>query len=115
VEFSICVKLRRPSRAPIEQIPEGDWQPLKEYPPGGEAPIAETKLGGWRLIVRVTAWSAPKPSCSPTGAVTRSRPTKPELRGTGLIGCDPQTIPRGTEARLAITTAARKHQLAGLT
>ena len=35
-------------------IPEPDWQPLADYPAGGEAQIAETTLGAQRLIVRRT-------------------------------------------------------------
>jgi hypothetical protein len=36
-------------RAAIDEIPEG---PLADYPETGEAEIAETTLGRWRLIVR---------------------------------------------------------------
>ena len=53
-EFSIGVKQRQPIRALIEQLPEADWITLTDYPEGGEAQIAETKLGDWRLIVRRT-------------------------------------------------------------
>ena len=51
--------------------PEQDWQPLEDYPDGGQAQIAQTMLGRQRLIVRRTDWSAPKPSYGPTGAITR--------------------------------------------
>jgi hypothetical protein len=54
VEFSIGVKQRKPIRALIDQIPEADWVTLADYPQDGEAQIAETKLGDWRLIVRRT-------------------------------------------------------------
>jgi hypothetical protein len=54
VEFSIGVKQRKPIRALIEEIDESAWVALSDYSPGGEAQIAETKLGGWRLIVRRT-------------------------------------------------------------
>ena len=54
VEFSIGVKQRKPIRALIDLIPEADWVTLKDYPETGEAQIAETKLGDWRLIVRRT-------------------------------------------------------------
>jgi hypothetical protein len=54
VEFSIGVKQRKPIRALIEEIPETAWVTLTDYPKGGEAQIAETKLGDWRLIVRRT-------------------------------------------------------------
>ena len=40
--------------AAIAAIPESDWQPLDDYPDDGEAQIAETMLGGQRLIVRRT-------------------------------------------------------------
>ena len=38
----------------IAQIPESDWQTLADYPEDGEAQIAETNVGGQRLIVRRT-------------------------------------------------------------
>ncbi len=52
VEFSIGVKLHKHVREAIEQIPEEDWRQLAEYPDTGEAQIAETRLGDWRLVVR---------------------------------------------------------------
>jgi Transposase DDE domain group 1 len=52
VEFSIGVKLHKHVRAAIDEIPEERWQPLADYPETGEAEIAETTLGRWRLIVR---------------------------------------------------------------
>jgi Transposase DDE domain group 1 len=54
VEFSIGVTQRKPIRALIEEIDQSAWVALSDYPPGGEAQIAETKLGDWRLIVRRT-------------------------------------------------------------
>ena len=54
VEFSIGVKQRTPIRALIDLIPDADWITLQDYPAGGEAQIAETKLHGWRLIARRT-------------------------------------------------------------
>ena len=41
-------------KAAIAAIPEPDWQPLEDYPEGGEAQIAQTMLGCQRLIVRRT-------------------------------------------------------------
>jgi hypothetical protein len=38
----------------IAAIPETDWVTVEDYPDTGEAQIAETKLGDWRLIVRRT-------------------------------------------------------------
>ena len=54
VEFSIGVKQSKTIRASIDQIPETDWVTVVNYPEGGEAQIAETRLKGWRLIVRRT-------------------------------------------------------------
>lgn len=54
VEFSIGIKQRKPIRALIDLIDEDAWITLTDYPEGGEAQIAETKLGGWRLIARRT-------------------------------------------------------------
>jgi hypothetical protein len=54
VEFSIGVKQSKTIRASIDQIPETDWVTVVDYPEGGEAQIAETRLKGWRLIVRRT-------------------------------------------------------------
>jgi hypothetical protein len=58
VEFSIGVKQSKSIRALIDLIPEGAWVTLADYPKGGEAQIAETKLGDWRLIVRRTGAQA---------------------------------------------------------
>ncbi len=52
VQFSVGVKLHKHIREAIEQINEQDWRPLADYPDSGEAQIAETTLGGWRLVVR---------------------------------------------------------------
>jgi hypothetical protein len=54
VEFSIGVKQSNTTRALIEQIPETDWVTITDYPDTGQAQIAETRLGDWRLIVRRT-------------------------------------------------------------
>ena len=54
VEFSIGVKQSKQVRALIAEIPEQDWVTIDDYPDTGEAQIAETKLGDWRLIVRRT-------------------------------------------------------------
>ena len=54
VEFSIGVKQSKTIRALIALIPEADWVAVADYPDTGEAQIAETKLGDWRLIVRRT-------------------------------------------------------------
>jgi Transposase DDE domain group 1 len=54
VEFSIGVKQTKTIKALIEEIAETDWSGVADYPETGEAQIAETKLGTWRLIVRRT-------------------------------------------------------------
>ena len=54
VEFSIGIKQRKQIKALIDEIPETDWTWVPDYPETGEAQIAETKLGSFRLIVRRT-------------------------------------------------------------
>ncbi|MGO9901281.1 MAG: IS1380 family transposase [Solirubrobacteraceae bacterium] len=54
VEFSIGVKQSKRIQKLIEQIPEDQWVTVVDYPDTGEAQIAETTLGSWRLIVRRT-------------------------------------------------------------
>ena len=41
-------------RALIDEIPETDWVTVEDYPDTGEAQVAETTLGSFRLIVRRT-------------------------------------------------------------
>lgn len=52
VLFSIGVKQHKHVRELVEQIPEDDWEPVTDYPDGGEAQIAETTLWGFRFVVR---------------------------------------------------------------
>ncbi len=54
VEFSIGVKQSKTIRALIAEIPETDWVTVENYPETGEAQIAQTRLGAWRLVVRRT-------------------------------------------------------------
>ncbi len=54
VEFSIPVKQTATIKALIDGIAEQHWTGVPDYPETGEAHIAETKLGPWRLIVRRT-------------------------------------------------------------
>jgi hypothetical protein len=54
VKFSIGVKQSKTIRGLIAQIPEADWVTIGDYPDTGQAQIAETTLGDWRLIVRRT-------------------------------------------------------------
>jgi len=60
VEFSIGVKQTKTIRAKIAQIPEEDWVTVEDYPDTGEAQIAETMLGPFRLIVRRTRLTDPE-------------------------------------------------------
>jgi hypothetical protein len=50
----IAVKQSTTIRALIAEIPESDWVTITNYPDTGEAQIAETRLGDFRLIVRRT-------------------------------------------------------------
>jgi hypothetical protein len=54
IEFSIGVKQSKTIRALIAEISETDWITITDYPDTGQAQIAETQLGGFRLIVRRT-------------------------------------------------------------
>jgi hypothetical protein len=69
--YSIGVRQQPHIKAAIAAIPEQDWQPLEDYPDSGEAQIAQTMLGRQGLIVRRTRLVGPRPSCGPTGAITR--------------------------------------------
>jgi len=51
-QFSIGVRLQPAVRAAIEHIDEQAWTTLEDYPPTSIAQIAETELGGRRLVVR---------------------------------------------------------------
>jgi len=50
--YSIGVRMTAPVRELVARIPADGWQTLADYPDPGEAQIAETRLGGRRLIVR---------------------------------------------------------------
>ncbi|MGH7733261.1 MAG: IS1380 family transposase [Gemmatimonadales bacterium] len=54
VEFSIGIKQSKAIKALIALIPEEDWVTIVNYPDTGEAQIAQTTLGEFRLIVRRT-------------------------------------------------------------
>jgi hypothetical protein len=51
-QFSIGVRLQPQVRAAIESIPESAWLTLPDYPDTSIAQIAESRLGGRRLVVR---------------------------------------------------------------
>ena len=53
-QYSIGVRMTRTVRAAVEAIDEDAWQPIADYPDGGQAQIAATVYGGRRLIVRRT-------------------------------------------------------------
>ena len=59
-QYSIGVRMTRTVRAAVEAIDEHAWQPIADYPDGGQAQIAETVHGGRRLIVRRTRLIGPQ-------------------------------------------------------
>jgi hypothetical protein len=59
-EYSIGVRQQKHIKAAIAAIAEQDWQPLPDYPEEGEAQIAQTMLGGQRLVVRRTRLIGPQ-------------------------------------------------------
>jgi hypothetical protein len=54
VEFSIGVRQHKHIRALIDEIPDTEWVTVTDYPDTGEAQVAETELGTFRLVVRRT-------------------------------------------------------------
>jgi hypothetical protein len=52
--YSISIRVQKGVAERIAEIPETAWQTLADYPDDGEAQIAETTLGGKRMIVRRT-------------------------------------------------------------
>jgi Transposase DDE domain group 1 len=50
--YSIGVTLQKPVLERIARIPEHAWRPVQDYPETGICEVAETGLGGERLIVR---------------------------------------------------------------
>jgi DDE family transposase len=59
-QYSIGVLMQAWVPDAIARIPEGDWQPLEDYPDDGEAQIAQTMVGPQRLVVRRTRLVAPQ-------------------------------------------------------
>jgi hypothetical protein len=53
-QYSISVRRQSSIKDAISSIAESDWQPLADYPEGGEAQIAETTINAKRLVVRRT-------------------------------------------------------------
>jgi hypothetical protein len=53
-QYSIGVRMQAWVPDAIARIPEGDWQPLEDYPDDGQAQIAQTMVGPQRLVVRRT-------------------------------------------------------------
>jgi hypothetical protein len=58
--YSIGVRRQGKVPAAIAAIPEADWQPLPDYPEGGEAQIAQTMIGQQRLVIRRTRLLGPQ-------------------------------------------------------
>jgi hypothetical protein len=58
--YSISVRLQFWVNDAVAEIPEPAWQPLEDYPAGGEAQIAEAIVKGKRLIVRRTRLIGPQ-------------------------------------------------------
>jgi hypothetical protein len=58
--YSISVRMQYWVPTAIAAIPETAWRTLGDYPPDGEAQIAETTAGGRRLIVRRTRLVGPQ-------------------------------------------------------
>jgi len=58
--YSISVRMQFWVPAAIDEIPESAWRTLDDYPPDGEAQIAETTAAGRRLIVRRTRLVGPQ-------------------------------------------------------
>jgi hypothetical protein len=50
--YSIGVTLHKPVLERIANIPDDAWEPVEDYPDTGICQVAETSLGGDRLIVR---------------------------------------------------------------
>lgn len=63
--YSISVRLQFWVKDAVAVIPELAWQPLQDYPEGGEAQIAEAIVKGKRLIVRRTRLIGPQAELSP--------------------------------------------------
>jgi hypothetical protein len=64
IRFSITVRQTRTVAAAIAAIPEPAWADI-DYPDGGVAQVAETTLGGDRLIVRRTRLVGPQATLWP--------------------------------------------------
>jgi hypothetical protein len=65
IRFSISVRTGDPRIAQaIAQIPEGQWAPI-DYPPGGEAQVAETSYRALRLVVRRSRLVGPQAALWP--------------------------------------------------
>ena len=81
-QFSIGVRLQPAVRGAIERIPERAWRTLADYPPTSIAQIAETTLGGRRLVVRRVRTLSPQGELLPSWELypfitNRSEPLTP--------------------------------------
>src|SRR3954453_19025757 len=77
--YSIGTTMHPVVRAAIEQIPDTAWERVVDYPDTAICQVAETTLGGERLLVRRVHVldAARRPRCLPTGSTSRSSPTAP--------------------------------------
>jgi Transposase DDE domain group 1 len=64
IRFSITVRQTKTVAAAIATIPEHAWAEI-DYPQGGVAQVAETTLGGARLVVRRTRLTGPQATLWP--------------------------------------------------
>ena len=59
-QYLIGVRMQKAIREAVQAIEESAWQTIEDYPKEGEAQIAETVYGDWRLIVRRTRLIGPQ-------------------------------------------------------
>ncbi len=92
-QFSIGVRMQAHIRAAVEQIDEGAWQTLDDYPDTSIAQIAETTLGAHRLVVRRVRTLSPQGELLPSWehypfATNRTEPlatVESEHRGHAVV------------------------------
>jgi hypothetical protein len=54
IHYTMGVRMVKPLVRLVEELPEASWQPVADYPVGGEAQVAECSYMGRRTIVRRT-------------------------------------------------------------
>jgi hypothetical protein len=70
-QYSISVRRQSWITDAITAIDDSLWQPLTDYPQGGEAQIAETTINAKRLVVRRTRLIGAQAELFPTGDTSR--------------------------------------------